>query len=108
MLSFQGGIRVPAYTAAKSDLLGLTRALANELAPLGINVSAIAPGYMVTDNTEALREDPVRSRQILARIPAGRWGAPSDLSGAVVFLASAASAYVHGTVVGVDGGWLGR
>jgi len=108
MLSFQGGIRVPAYAAAKSGILGLTRALANELAPLGINVNAIAPGYMVTDNTEALREDPVRSREILGRIPAGRWGAPSDLAGAVVFLASPASAYVHGWVVAVDGGWLGR
>ena len=108
LLSFQGGIRVPAYTAAKSGLLGLTRALANELAPLGINVNAIAPGYMATDNTEALRNDPVRSRDILARIPAGRWGSPDDLKGAVVFLASDASAYVHGTVIAVDGGWLSR
>jgi 2-deoxy-D-gluconate 3-dehydrogenase len=108
MLSFQGGIRVPAYTAAKSGLLGLTRAMANELAPHRINVNAIAPGYMATDNTQALRDDPQRSRDILARIPAGRWGAPSDLAGAVVFLASAASEYVHGTVIAVDGGWLAR
>jgi 2-deoxy-D-gluconate 3-dehydrogenase len=108
MLSFQGGIRVAAYTAAKSGLLGLTRAMANELAPLGINVNAIAPGYMATDNTEALRNDPKRSAEIMARIPAGRWGEPSDLAGAVVFLASQASAYVHGTVIAVDGGWLAR
>ncbi|HVR41574.1 MAG TPA: 2-dehydro-3-deoxy-D-gluconate 5-dehydrogenase KduD [Thermoanaerobaculia bacterium] len=108
LLSFQGGIRVPAYTAAKSGLLGLTRALANELAPRGINVNAIAPGYMATDNTQALRDDPTRSRDILARIPAGRWGTPDDLKGAVVFLASPASEYVHGTVVAVDGGWLAR
>jgi 2-deoxy-D-gluconate 3-dehydrogenase len=108
MLSFQGGIRVPAYTAAKSGLLGLTRALANELAPLGINVNAIAPGYMATDNTQALRDDPVRSRDIMARIPAGRWGTPDDLKGAVVFLASPASAYMHGSVLAVDGGWLAR
>jgi 2-deoxy-D-gluconate 3-dehydrogenase len=108
MLSFQGGIRVAAYTAAKSGILGLTRALANELAPHGINVNAIAPGYMETDNTQALRDDPVRSRDILARIPAARWGTPSDLQGAVVFLASPASAYVHGTVLAVDGGWLSR
>jgi 2-dehydro-3-deoxy-D-gluconate 5-dehydrogenase len=108
LLSFQGGIRVPAYTAAKSGLLGLTRALANELAPKGINVNAIAPGYMETDNTQALRDDPVRSRDILARIPAGRWGTPDDLKGAVVFLASKASAYVHGTTLAVDGGWLSR
>jgi 2-deoxy-D-gluconate 3-dehydrogenase len=108
MLSFQGGIRVPAYTAAKSGLLGLTRALANELAPLGINVNAIAPGYMATDNTQALREDPVRSRDIMARIPAARWGTPDDLKGAVVFLASPASEYVHGSVLAVDGGWLAR
>lgn len=108
MLSFQGGIRVPAYTAAKSGLLGLTRALANELAPLGINVNAIAPGYMATDNTQALRDDQDRSRDILARIPAARWGTPEDLQGAVVYLASPASAYVHGTVLAVDGGWLAR
>ena len=108
MLSFQGGIRVAAYTAAKSGILGLTRAMANELAPFGINVNAIAPGYMETDNTQALREDPQRSRDILARIPAGRWGTPNDLAGAVVFLASPAAAYVHGTVLAVDGGWLAR
>jgi 2-deoxy-D-gluconate 3-dehydrogenase len=108
MLSFQGGIRVAAYTAAKSGILGLTRALANELAPHGINVNAIAPGYMATDNTQALRDDPVRSRDILARIPAGRWGTPEDLKGAVVYLASPAAAYVHGTVLAVDGGWLAR
>ena len=108
MLSFQGGIRVAAYAAAKSGLLGLTHALANELAPLGINVNAIAPGYMVTDNTQALRDDPTRSREILARIPAGRWGTPDDLKGAVVFLASPAAAYVHGTTLAVDGGWLSR
>ncbi|HUP60665.1 MAG TPA: 2-dehydro-3-deoxy-D-gluconate 5-dehydrogenase KduD [Thermoanaerobaculia bacterium] len=108
LLSFQGGIRVPAYTAAKSGLLGLTRALANELAPKGINVNAIAPGYMETENTAALRNDPERSRDILARIPAGRWGTPDDIKGATVFLASPASAYVHGTVIAVDGGWLAR
>ncbi|PYQ26479.1 MAG: 2-deoxy-D-gluconate 3-dehydrogenase [Acidobacteria bacterium] len=108
MLSFQGGIRVVAYTAAKSAILGLTRALANELAPHGINVNAIAPGYMATDNTQALRDDPVRSRDILARIPAGRWGTPADLMGAVVFLASPASSYMHGSVIAVDGGWLAR
>jgi 2-deoxy-D-gluconate 3-dehydrogenase len=108
MLSFQGGIRVPAYTAAKSAILGLTRALANEWAPLGINVNAIAPGYMETDNTQALRDDPQRSRDILARIPAGRWGTPNDLKGAVVFLASPAAAYIHGAVLPVDGGWLAR
>ena len=108
LLSFQGGIRVPAYTAAKSGLLGLTRALANELAPKGINVNAIAPGYMATDNTQALRDDPTRSRDILSRIPAGRWGTADDLAGAVVFLASDASAYVHGTTITVDGGWMSR
>ena len=108
MLSFQGGVRVAAYTAAKSGLLGLTRAMANELAPRGINVNAIAPGYMATDNTRALRDDPKRSAEILARIPAGRWGAPRDLAGAVVFLASDAAAYVHGAVIAVDGGWLAR
>jgi 2-dehydro-3-deoxy-D-gluconate 5-dehydrogenase len=108
LLSFQGGIRVPAYAAAKSGLLGLTRALANELAPLGINVNAIAPGYMATENTAALRADPDRNRDILARIPAGRWGSPADLVGAIVFLASPASSYVHGSVLTVDGGWLAR
>lgn len=108
LLSFQGGINVPAYTAAKSGVAGLTRALANEWAGRGVNVNAIAPGYMQTDNTRALREDPIRSRQILDRIPAGRWGTPDDLAGAVVFLASAASDYVHGHVLVVDGGWMGR
>jgi len=108
MLSFQGGIRVAAYTAAKSGLLGLTRAMANELAPLGINVNAIAPGYMATDNTAALRNDPVRNRAILDRIPAARWGDPADLAGAAVFLCSPASDYVHGHVLVVDGGWLSR
>jgi len=108
MLSFQGGIRVPSYTASKSGLAGLTRLLACEWAGKGINVNAIAPGYFATNNTEALRADPVRNRDILARIPAGRWGDPSDISGAAVFLASDAAAYVHGTVVAVDGGWLAR
>ena len=108
MLSFQGGIRVAAYTAAKSGLVGLTRALANELAPLGINVNAIAPGYMATDNTQALRDDPVRSRDILSRIPAGRWGTPDYLKGAFVFLASPAASYIHATTLTVDGGWLSR
>jgi 2-deoxy-D-gluconate 3-dehydrogenase len=108
MLSFQGGIRVAAYTAAKSAVLGLTRILANELAPLGINVNAIAPGYMETDNTAPLRADAKRNAEILARIPAGRWGAPDDLKGAVVFLASAASNYLHGHTLAVDGGWLSR
>lgn len=108
MLSFQGGIRVAAYTAAKSAVLGLTRILANELAPLGINVNAIAPGYMETENTAPLRADAKRNAEILARIPAGRWGAPDDLKGAVVFLASAASNYLHGHTLAVDGGWLSR
>jgi 2-deoxy-D-gluconate 3-dehydrogenase len=108
VLSFQGGIRVPSYTAAKSAVLGLTRIMANELAPHGINVNAIAPGYMETDNTEALRADPKRNADILARIPAGRWGQPEDLQGAVVFLASAASDYMHGFTIAVDGGWLAR
>jgi 2-deoxy-D-gluconate 3-dehydrogenase len=108
MLSYQGGIRVVAYTAAKSGILGLTRAMSNELAPLGINVNAIAPGYMATDNTAALRKDEQRNRDILARIPAGRWGTPADLAGAVVFLASGASEYVHATTLAVDGGWLSR
>ena len=108
MLSYQGGIRVVAYTAAKSAIVGLTRAMSNELAPLGINVNAIAPGYMATDNTQALRDDPVRSRDIVARIPAGRWGTPADLQGAVVFLASPAAAYVHATTLAGDGGWLSR
>jgi 2-deoxy-D-gluconate 3-dehydrogenase len=108
LLAFQGGILVPAYAAAKGGLAQLTKALANEWAPKGINVNAIAPGYMDTDNTEALRNDPVRSRQILDRIPAGRWGQPADIAGAVVFLASPAARYVHGHVLAVDGGWLGR
>ncbi len=108
LLSFQGGIMVPAYTAAKAGLAQLTKALANEWAPSGINVNAIAPGYMETDNTRALRADPVRSRQILERIPAGRWGAPADVAGAAVFLASPAAQYMHGHVLVVDGGWLGR
>ena len=108
MLSFQGGMRVPAYTAAKSGLAGITKALANEWAQQRINVNAIAPGYFVTDNTQALRDDEIRSREITARIPAGRWGVPADLGGAAVFLASAASDYVHGAVIPVDGGWLAR
>jgi len=108
LLSFQGGIRVASYAAAKSALAGLTRAMTNELAPLGINVNAIAPGYMETDNTAQLRADPVRQRVILERIPAGRWGAAADLKGAVVFLASPASDYVHGITLPVDGGWLAR
>ncbi len=108
MLSFQGGIRVASYTASKSGLLGITRLLANEWAKFGINVNAIAPGYFATDNTTALREDAERSRDILARIPAGRWGQPSDLGGAAVFLASSAADYVHGAVLPVDGGWLAR
>lgn len=108
MLSFQGGIRVPSYTASKSGVAGITRALANEWAKYNINVNAIAPGYMATDNTKPLREDPVRSAEILSRIPAGRWGTPEDLQGAVVFLASAASDYVNGCILNVDGGWLAR
>ncbi len=108
MLSFQGGIRVPAYTASKSGLAGITRLLACEWARLGINVNAIAPGYFATDNTTALRADAKRSEEILGRIPAGRWGEPGDLGGAAVFLASPASDYVHGVVLPVDGGWLAR
>jgi 2-deoxy-D-gluconate 3-dehydrogenase len=108
LLSFQGGIRIPSYTASKSGLAGLTRLLACEWAAKGINVNAIAPGYFVTNNTEALRDDPDRSAGILARIPAGRWGIPSQLGGAGVFLASEASDYVHGVVLPVDGGWLAR
>ena len=108
LLSFQGGIRVPAYTASKSALAGLTRALANEWAVHGINVNAIAPGYFDTANTAALRADPAREPAILARIPAGRWGQPDDLAGAAIFLASRASDYVHGIVLPVDGGWLAR
>jgi 2-deoxy-D-gluconate 3-dehydrogenase len=108
LLSFQGGIRVPSYTAAKSGVAGLTRLLANEWAAKGINVNAIAPGYIATNNTAALQADETRNRQILERIPAGRWGKPSDLDGAVTFLASAASDYVNGHVLTVDGGWMGR
>ena len=108
VLSFQGGIRVPAYTAAKHGLAGLTRALANDLAPHGITVNAIAPGYMETDNTTALRNDASRARQILDRIPVGRWGRPDDLAPAVLFLASPSSGYVTGAIVPVDGGWLSR
>ena len=108
LLSFQGGVTVPGYAAAKSGIAGLTRALANEWAGRGVNVNAIVPGYIATDNTRALREDPVRDAAILGRIPAGRWGQPEDLGGVAVFLASAASDYVHGTLVAVDGGWLGR
>ena len=108
MLSFQGGINVVGYTAAKSGIAGLTRALANEWARAGVNVNAIAPGYIATDNTQALQDDEVRSSAILSRIPAGRWGQGTDLAGAVVFLASSASDYVHGTILPVDGGWLGR
>jgi 2-dehydro-3-deoxy-D-gluconate 5-dehydrogenase len=108
MLSFQGGIRVPSYTASKSGVLGLTRLLANEWAKHSINVNAIAPGYMATNNTAPLRADPVRSADILGRIPAGRWGTPDDLKGPVVFLASEASAYMNGYAVAVDGGWLAR
>lgn len=108
LLSFQGGIRVVAYTAAKSAILGITRALANELAPQGINVNAIAPGYIATSNTAPLRADFARNAAILDRIPAGRWGEPEDLVGAAVFLSSSAASYVHGAVLPVDGGWLAR
>jgi 2-deoxy-D-gluconate 3-dehydrogenase len=108
MLSFQGGIRVPSYTASKSGVAGLTKLLANEWAAKGINVNAIAPGYIATNNTAALQDDEVRNRQILERIPARRWGKPSDLAGAAVFLASDASDYVHGHILAVDGGWLAR
>jgi 2-dehydro-3-deoxy-D-gluconate 5-dehydrogenase len=108
LLSFQGGIRIPSYTASKSGLAGLTKLLACEWAGKGINVNAIAPGYFVTNNTAALRADPARSEAILARIPAGHWGDPAELGGAAVFLASDAASYVHGTVLAVDGGWLAR
>ncbi len=108
MLSFQGGILVPSYTASKSAVMGLTRLLANELGAHGINVNAIAPGYMATENTKALREDPARNKAILDRIPAGRWGTPQDLQGAAVFLASAAAQYIQGYTIAVDGGWLAR
>jgi 2-dehydro-3-deoxy-D-gluconate 5-dehydrogenase len=108
MLSFQGGIRVPSYTASKSGLAGLTKLMANEWAKHGINANAIAPGYFATDNTRALQDDPDRNREILGRIPAGRWGEPADLAGAAVFLASRASDYVQGVVLPVDGGWQAR
>ena len=108
LLSFQGGIRIPSYTASKSGLAGLTRLLACEWAGKGINVNAIAPGYFSTNNTEALRNDPDRNSAILGRIPAGHWGQPEELGGAAVFLASPASDYVHGVVLPVDGGWLAR
>jgi 2-deoxy-D-gluconate 3-dehydrogenase len=108
LLSFQGGILVPAYSAAKGGIATLTMALANEWAPKGVNVNAIAPGYMSTDLTAALENDPARNRAIVDRIPAGRWGSPKDLAGAAVFLASSASDYVHGAVLAVDCGWLGR
>jgi 2-deoxy-D-gluconate 3-dehydrogenase len=108
LLSFQGGIRVPSYAAAKSGVAGLTKALANEWAGKGVNVNAIAPGYIATNNTAALQADETRNRQILERIPAGRWGDPRDIAGAAVFLASAAADYVNGHVLTVDGGWLGR
>ncbi len=108
LLSFQGGIRVPSYTASKSGVAGLTKLLANEWAAKGINVNAIAPGYIATNNTAALRADAERSKAILDRIPAGRWGEPEDIAGAAVFLASPAARYVHGAVFNVDGGWLAR
>ncbi|ATX93554.1 2-dehydro-3-deoxy-D-gluconate 5-dehydrogenase KduD [Citrobacter portucalensis] len=108
MLSFQGGIRVPSYTASKSGVLGITRLLANEWAAKGINVNAIAPGYMATNNTQQLRADSERNKEIIDRIPAGRWGTPDDLKGPVVFLASPASDYIHGYTLAVDGGWLAR
>lgn len=108
LLSFQGGIRVPSYTASKSGLAGLTRLLANEWAAKGINVNAIAPGYIETNNTEALRQDQKRSTDILSRIPAGRWGRPEDIGGTAVFLASQAASYIHGAILPVDGGWLAR
>ncbi|MCX2725233.1 2-dehydro-3-deoxy-D-gluconate 5-dehydrogenase KduD [Roseibium salinum] len=108
LLSFQGGIRVPSYTASKHGVAGITKLLANEWAAKGINVNAIAPGYIATNNTEALRNDPDRSRQILERIPAGRWGEASDIGEAAVFLASPAAKYIHGAVLNVDGGWLAR
>ncbi|MBL4812830.1 MAG: 2-dehydro-3-deoxy-D-gluconate 5-dehydrogenase KduD [Rhodobacteraceae bacterium] len=108
LLSFQGGIRIPSYTASKSGVAGLTRLLACEWAAKGINVNAIAPGYIATNNTQALRDDPARNKAILDRIPAGSWGKPEAIAGAAVYLASAASDYVHGTVMAVDGGWLAR
>jgi 2-deoxy-D-gluconate 3-dehydrogenase len=108
LLSFQGGIWVPGYSASKGGIKQLTMAFANEWASRGVNVNAIAPGYIATNNTKALRDDPVRSKAILDRIPAGRWGTPEDLMGTVVFLSSGASDYLNGCVVTVDGGWMGR
>ena len=108
MLSFQGGVTVPGYAASKGGVAQLTKALANEWAPHGVNVNAVAPGYIATDNTQALRDDPDRAPQILGRIPAARWGTPEDVAGAFVFLASPASDYVHGIILPVDGGWLAR
>ena len=108
MLSYQGGIRVPSYTASKSAVMGITRAMANEWAKFNININAIAPGYMATNNTAQLRADEARNEAILDRIPAGRWGTPDDMQGAVVFLASKASDYVNGYTLAVDGGWLAR
>jgi 2-deoxy-D-gluconate 3-dehydrogenase len=108
LLSFQGGIYVPAYTASKHGIAGVTKALANEWAKERINVNAIAPGYISTENTKALREDPVRNKAILDRIPEGRWGAAEDIAGGCVFLASQDSDYLNGTVINIDGGWLGR
>lgn len=108
MLSYQGGIRVPSYTASKSGVAGLTKLMANEWAKHGVNANAIAPGYFATDNTQALQDDPVRNKEILGRIPAGRWGDPSDIGGAAVFLSSSASDYVQGITLPVDGGWLAR
>jgi 2-deoxy-D-gluconate 3-dehydrogenase len=108
MLSFQGGVNVPGYAASKSGIAALTKALANEWAARGVNVNAVAPGYIRTDNTQALQDDPVRSVEILSRIPAGRWGRPDDLTGAIVFLSCAASDYVSGAILPIDGGWLAR
>ncbi len=108
LLSFQGGITVPGYAAAKHGVAGLTKALANEWAGRGVNVNAVAPGYVRTDNTQALQDDPVRYEQITSRIPAGRWAVPEEIAGAIVFLSSPAADYVHGVVLPVDGGWLGR
>ncbi|GAA6182741.1 2-dehydro-3-deoxy-D-gluconate 5-dehydrogenase KduD [Shimia sp. NS0008-38b] len=108
LLSFQGGIRVPSYTASKHGVAGLTKLLANEWAAKGINVNAVAPGYIETNNTQALRDDPARNQSILDRIPAGRWGSPSDIAGAAVYLCTPAASYVHGAVLNVDGGWLAR
>jgi 2-deoxy-D-gluconate 3-dehydrogenase len=108
LLSFQGGIRVPSYTASKHGVAGVTKILANEWAAKGINVNAVAPGYIATNNTEALRDDPVRSAEILSRIPAGEWGKPEHIAGTAVYLSSAAADYVHGAILNVDGGWMAR